>query len=262
MKTLKTLLISVYVIIIILLLLGLLKCEHKTTTIKQPVRDSFIHNRDTIQQKIVIKEKFKADVVMCIDCTSSMNNIISTIKKNALTLYSDLKQKCISQGKEITSMRIRVIGYRDLGDTTPFETSEFYDIPEMETDLKNFVSHLSPVGGGDSPEHAYDALAMAINSSWKKENDVHQIIILWTDNASHPLSGKNGVPSSYNEFKALWEEKMSPKGKRLILFAPEVDSWTILGESWDNTTRHDVNTGGGLSDVDYEEILKTLSEKI
>lgn len=262
MKTLKTLLISVYVIIIILLLLSLLRCEHKTATNKQPVRDSLIHDIDTIPQKIVIKEKFKADVVMCIDCTSSMNNIISTIRENALTLYPDLKQKCISRGKEITSMRIRVIGYRDLGDITPFETSEFYDIPEMETDFKNFVFHLSPVGGGDSPEHGYDALAMAINSSWEKGNDVHQIIILWTDNASHPLSGRNGVPSSYNELKALWEEKMNYRGKRLILFAPKVNSWTILEKSWDNTIRHDVNTGGGLSDVDYEEILKTLSEKI
>lgn len=264
MKALKTILISVYVIIIILLLLSLLRCEHKTVRSREaePNRDTLVHKRDTIPEKVVIKEKFKADVVMCIDCTSSMNNIINTIKKNALTFYPDLKQKCISQGKEITSMRIKVIGFRDINDTTPFEKSSFYDIPAKEDDFKKFVSHLSPFGGDDAPEHGYDALAMAINSDWKKGNDVHQIIILWTDNASHPLSGRNGVPMSLTELTSLWKEKMSNKGKRLILFAPADNSWTTLEHNWDKTTRHDVSTGGGLSDVDYEEILKTLSERM
>ena len=91
MKALKTILISVYVIIIILLLLSLLRCRND------------VPQHTDIIPKPVIKEKFKADVVMCIDCTSSMNNIINTIKNNALTFYPDLKQRCISQGKEITS---------------------------------------------------------------------------------------------------------------------------------------------------------------
>lgn len=250
MKALKTILISVYVIIIILLLLSLLRCRND------------VPQHTDIIPKPVIKEKFKADVVMCIDCTSSMNNIINTIKNNALTFYPDLKQRCISQGKEITSMRIRVIGFRDVGDTTPFEKSEFYNIPDRKDDFKNFVSHLLPAGGGDDPEHGYDALAMAINSDWRKEKDVHQIIILWTDNASHPLSGMNGVPASVEELKSQWNEKMNNKGKRLVLFAPLDVSWTELEKTWNNTTRHDVSTGGALSDVDYEDILKTLSERI
>ena len=228
MKALKTILISVYVIIIILLLLSLLRCRND------------VPQHTDIIPKPVIKEKFKADVVMCIDCTSSMNNIINTIR----------------------SMRIRVIGFRDVGDTTPFEKSEFYNIPDRKDDFKNFVSHLLPVGGGDDPEHGYDALAMAINSDWRKEKDVHQIIILWTDNASHPLSGMNGVPASVEELKSQWNEKMNNKGKRLVLFAPLDVSWTELEKTWNNTTRHDESTGGALSDVDYEDILKTLSERI
>ena len=250
MKALKTILVSVYVIIIILLLLSLLRCGNE------------VAQHTDIIPKPVIKEKVKADVVMCIDCTSSMNNIINTIKNNALTFYPDLKQRCISQGKEITSMRIRVIGFRDVKDVTPFEKSNFYNLPNCKDDFKDFVSHLSPAGGGDAPEHGYDALAMAINSDWKNENDVHQIIILWTDNASHPLSGINGVPLSLDELTSQWNEKMSNKGKRLILFAPPDASWTLLENTWSNTTRHNVSTGGALSDVDYEDILNTLSESI
>ena len=48
----------------------------------------------------------------------------------------------------------------------------------------------------------------------------------------------------------------------MVLFAPLDVSWTELEKTWNNTTRHDVSTGGALSDVDYEDILKTLSERI
>jgi len=260
MKKLKIILAAVYVIIIILLLLSFIKCDHKSSIVTSP--NAPIHRPDSIPEKIVIKEKFKADVVMCIDCTISMYNIINTIKNNALTFYPDLKQKCISQGKEITSMRIRVIGFRDFSDTPTFETSPFYDIPSKEADFKKFVENLSAKGGGDFPERGYDALAMAVNSDWSRSEDIHQIIILWTDDSSHPLSGLNGVPPTIEQLKSLWKSKMSQKGKRLILFAPADDSWVSIEHDWDKTSRHDVNTGGGLSDVDYEEILKTLSETI
>lgn len=262
MKSLKVILILVYVIIIILLLLSLLECGHKTETNNLPVRDTLQHQGDSVTRKVEIKEKFKADVVMCIDCTGSMDDIISTIKNNALSFYPDLKQRCLLKGKEITSMRIKVIGFRDICDRVPFESSRFYKIPEEENALKAFVSHLSPIDGGDNPERGYDALAMAINSEWKNDNDVHQIVILWTDNASHSLSGMNGVPVSLDGLKSLWDNKMNPHGKRLILFAPAHESWTSLERNWKHITRHDVSTGGGLSDLDYDEILQTLSESI
>ena len=262
MKFLKVLLVSIYVIIILLLLLSLVKCEHKCSSDPQTIRcDTVVQERDTIPQKVVIKEKFKADVVMCIDCTGSMGSIINTIKNNALTFYSDLKERCISHGKEITSMRIKVIGFRDLEDSSPFEESVFYAIPEEKDVFCSFVSRLRPIGGGDGPERGYDALAMAMHSDWTEDKDVHQIIILWTDEASHPLNGKFGGPGM-EELTTRWKNKMNQKGKRLILFVPEVFSWNQLVETWDKTTRHDVSTGGGLSDVDYDDIINTLSENI
>ena len=75
MKRLKIILVLTYIVIIILLLLSLLRCQ-KSPTDPGPV---------------VIKEKFNADVVMCIDCTSSMYHLIGTIKKNALNFYPDIK---------------------------------------------------------------------------------------------------------------------------------------------------------------------------
>lgn len=245
MRTLKTILIATYIIIIILLLLCLLKCNGAGERNRPPV-----------------KERFKADVVMCIDCTGSMDGILSKIKSNALDFHSDLADKCLDYGKEITGMRIKVIAFRDFCDAQPFEISEFHNMPEQEDAFRSFVSRLKADGGGDGPERGHDALGLAIQSEWNNEPDVHQVIILWTDNASHPLSATSPGPKNLDNMKTLWDEKMSKRGKKMILFAPEDPSWAAITDSWDKVIRHDVDAGGGLTDMDYEDIIKALSESI
>ena len=244
MKGLKVILVLTYIIIIILLLLSLKRCD------------------DNTHSSVVIKEKFNAEVVMCIDCTSSMSSLIGTIKKNALNFYPDMKKKCESQGKEILSMRIKVIAFRDFCDDKPFESSEFFRMPEQENDFKSFVSNLKDYGGGDEPERAYDAISLALLSNWSTNTDIRKVIILWTDVASHPLSGRIPEATNFDELSTLWNTKLQRNSKRLILFAPLHPTWTAIETNWENATRHDVTTSGGLTDVDYDEILRTLSESI
>ena len=57
--------------------------------------------------------KYNVDIVMCIDCTGSMGDLLDTVKSNALKFYPDLKERCDAKGKEISELRIRVIGFRD-----------------------------------------------------------------------------------------------------------------------------------------------------
>lgn len=246
MKRLKIILVLTYIVIIILLLLSLLRCQ-KSPTVPGPV---------------VIKEKFNADVVMCIDCTSSMYHLIGTIKKNALNFYPDIKKKCESQGKEILSMRIRVIAFRDFCDSMPFETSDFFGMPEKENDFKTFVSNLKVYGGGDGPERAYDAISQALLSDWSSASDVRKVVILWTDAPSHPLSRRNPEARTFDEMSSLWKTKLQSDSKRLILFAPSDPTWSVIENNWDKAVRHGVTSGGGLTDVDYNEILRALSESI
>lgn len=246
MKSLKRTLFGTYVVLIILLLLGLVKCDGPEETPPNPP----------------IQETFKADVIFCVDCTGSMGGMLSTIKENALSFYSDMKEKCLAYGKEITSMRIKVIAFRDLPDTPAYEESPFYLMPVQAQSFKAFVSNLSANGGGDAPEIAYDALGLAINSAWLNESDVHQVIILWTDAPSHPLTSAVPGPASFQQMTSDWDTKMNSYGKRLILFAPEDPSWSSITDSWDKTVRHDVGLGSGLSDLDYEKIIRALSESI
>ena len=97
--------------------------------------------------------KYNVDIVMCIDCTGSMGDLLDTVKANALKFYPDLKARCDAKGKEISEVRIRVIGFRDFyaDESNAIEDSGFYSIPEQEAEFKSFVGKLVPAGGGDEP---------------------------------------------------------------------------------------------------------------
>ena len=85
---------------------------------------------------------------------------------------------------------------------------------------------------------------------------------MWTDVASHPLSGRIPEAKNFEELSSLWNTKLHGNNKRLILFAPSHPTWTTIETNWENVIRHDVTIGGGLTDIDYDEILRTLSESI
>ena len=57
--------------------------------------------------------KYNVDIVMCIDCTGSMGDLLDTVKNNALKFYPDLRARCDEKGKEISELRIRAIAFRD-----------------------------------------------------------------------------------------------------------------------------------------------------
>ena len=57
--------------------------------------------------------KYNVDIVMCIDCTGSMGDLLDTVKNNALKFYPDLHARCDEKGKEIFELRIRAIAFRD-----------------------------------------------------------------------------------------------------------------------------------------------------
>ena len=221
--------------------------------------------------------KYNVDIVMCIDCTGSMGDLLNTVKDNALKFYPDLRARCESKDKDISGLRIRVIAYRDFaadGDQA-INDSGFFNIPEQEADFKNFIHRLTPEGGGDEPENGLEALAMAINSDWTKDGDKRRhVIVVWSDASTHPLEKPetktsfypSNMPANFDELTDWWEDsqgaKMKKAAKRLVLFAPDAYAWTEIGNSWTNTIHHPAKAGAGLEDVDYETILSTIVNSI
>ena len=220
--------------------------------------------------------KYNVDIVMCIDCTGSMGDLLDTVKSNALKFYPDLCKRCEEKGKEISELRIRAIAFRDFGcdrDAAVADTG-FLNIPDEESDFKNFVSGLHPAGGGDEPENGLEALAMAIDSDWTTGGDKRRHVVVVRSAAStqplgvgseNPTYPQN-MPANFDELTDWWEDEQSGKmrksAKRLVIFAPDASAWTEIGMNWTNTIHHPAKAGAGLEDVDYETILSTIVNSI
>lgn len=220
---------------------------------------------------------YNVDVVMCIDCTGSMGSLLDTVKVNALKFYPDLRDVCSKKGKDISELRIRVIGFRDFyaDKGEAIQDSGFFMIPQQEDEFKTFVNHLTPSGGGDEPENGLEALAMAINSGWTKGGDKRRhVVVVWTDASTHPLGldkCKNefypaNMPNDFDDLTNWWEDaqmgKMEKSSKRLVLFAPDAFAWTEIGNNWSNAIHHTAKAGEGLEEMDYNTILAAIANSI
>ena len=215
---------------------------------------------------------YNVDIVMCIDCTGSMQGLIDTVKQNALKFYPDLRKFCEAKDKHIEQLRVKVIGFRDFyaDGAKAIEESAFFNIPEEEEKFKATIDKLEAYGGGDEPENGLEALALAMKSSWVKDgHKKRHVIVLWTDASTHPLEKpetKNqyypsGMPKDFNELTDLWEnnqEGMSKAAKRLILFAPDAYAWSEIGVNWYNTVHYISKAGNGLKEYDYKTILTVI----
>ena len=115
---------------------------------------------------------YKVDIVMCIDITGSMQDCIDTVKNRALQFWPDLKEALAAASKNVSDVRVKVIGFRDFeadGDGA-LEISRYFNLSDQGSsdpeDYKAFVNGLVADGGGDEPENSLEALALAIQSDW------------------------------------------------------------------------------------------------
>ena len=59
------------------------------------------------------KLSYNVDIVFCIDCTESMDNILNIVKQRALGFYDDVVRTMQEKGKTIDQLRVRVVAFRD-----------------------------------------------------------------------------------------------------------------------------------------------------
>ena len=221
---------------------------------------------------------YAVDLVLCIDETGSMRPIIDRVKKSALSFSDDVRAVLAVKGKDISSLRVRVIGFRDYyyDAERSLEASDFFELPKDNDKFKSFVSGMRPEGGGDEPETGLEALATAINSPWANPGTGRhrQLIVVWTDASAHPLE-KNagtkpsaypaGMPKDLDELTDWWEGQsahVNQSARRLILFAPDGAGWNEIGSSWDQTVHLASQAGAGLSDVEFSTILDSIANSI
>ena len=220
---------------------------------------------------------YNVDMVFCIDCTGSMDNIIDIVKNNALNFYNDVTETMEKKNKHITQLRVRVVAFRDYladGDRAMLVT-DFFKLPEQAVDFETCVRSLKAEGGGDDPEDGLEALAYAIKSNWDTEGmKKRQVIVVWTDAATHKLGYgsdspyyPNGMAKDLSELSQWWGGAddsgfIDNNAKRLLLFAPDEEDWNIISNNWDNVLHFPSTAGDGLSELEYSQIIDTISNTI
>ena len=227
---------------------------------------------------------YKVDIVMCIDITGSMQDCIDTVKNRALQFWPDLKEALAAASKNVSDVRVKVIGFRDFeadGDGA-LEISRYFNLSDQGSsdpeDYKAFVNGLVADGGGDEPENSLEALALAIQSDWVQTGDKRRhVIVMFTDASAHKLEDANrsnpnypeNMPESFEDLTDVWmtpssgqqggtKTKLKQPAKRLIVFGPEVYPWPELYESWDQVVYNPSKAGTGLNDVSYEDIINAI----
>lgn len=221
---------------------------------------------------------YSVDIVMCIDTTGSMQNLIDQVKRNALRFYEDLTAVMAHKQKVIDTLRVKVIAFRDfyVDGESALKSSPFFRLPEQNEAFATFVKGLKADGGGDAPETSLEALALAMKSEWLDVADTakgRQVIVLWTDTTAHPLETKKGakppvypkgMPGDFNLLTDWWEKEdhVRQEAKRLLVYAPEAYPWNQIGEHWSNTVHYPSQAGNGLETVYYNTILDAIANSV
>ena len=221
--------------------------------------------------------KYDVDIVMCIDATGSMTGILDTVKRNALNFYGDVRSAMQEKGKQVNTLRVKVIAFRDYiadGDNAMLAT-EFYTMPKDEAEFSNLVKSINAEGGGDDPEDGLEALAYAIKSDWTTEGmKKRQVIVVWSDDGTHELGFGSrspyypkGMAKDMHELTAWWGDRQQPgfmdnNAKRLLLFTPDKPGWSTISQNWDNVLHFPSEAGNGLSNVEYVQIIDAISNTI
>lgn len=209
------------------------------------------------------------DVVMCIDNTGSMKDLLDMVKKNALNFHSDLQTYAAKKRRNIKKTRLKVIAFGDLAQT-PINESSMFVIPEEMDKYQSFINGISCGGGGDEPENGLEALAMAINTDWViSDYRCRHVILLYTDASAHTLENSlthtsfypPNMPGSLTELTDLWN-RMDNQARRLVLFAPSVYPWNDITLSWSDVSHKTENLDVVLSGDGYEEILEAICKSL
>ena len=153
--------------------------------------------------------------------------------------------------------------------------TDFFSLPSESVEFKNVVNSVQPFGGGDEPEDGLEALAYALKSNWTTGGDKRRhIIIIWSDDGTHPLGfgagAKNYPKKMAKNFEELteWWGDCSPNGimdnraKRLVIYAPDKNYWNTISENWDNVIHFPSEAGKGLEGLEYTEILNAIANTI
>jgi hypothetical protein len=224
------------------------------------------------------KTTYAVDIVFCIDCTGSMQPYLESVKRSATEFHRLLEEKMAVKNKGIRQLRVRIIAFRDIGEEADesIVATNFFSLPDEVASFNTFVSKLSAGGGGDEPESALEALALAIQSPWERTMDKRRhIVVVCTDASAHPLGkfrlparlSNLDLPANMDDLNAMWGDEvdeglMEFAAKRLLVFGPDKYPWSDLSELFENCIWVKSEAGQGMTDADQDLVLDQIAGSV
>ena len=216
---------------------------------------------------------YYVDIVMCIDATGSMSPILNEVKNNALSFYHRFIDAMTEEDKDVAQLRIKVIAFRDYGcDSEPMKESAFFVLPDQNAEFEAFVQGISASGGGDGPENALEAIALALKSDWTTGGTKRRhAVLVFSDAPALDLGARasagsypSGMPKDLAQLGAWWEgtdqelgSTYQPNAGRLVAFVPNANPWCDL-QAWNRFWPAFSNAGTGLEEVDIQAVIDLL----
>lgn len=213
------------------------------------------------------------DIVMCIDATGSMAPIIKEVKDNALSFHEKFLKSMEESGKGAAQVRVKVIAFRDYGyDQDAMEESQFFVLPDQNKEFRSFVNGIEAKGGGDKPENALEAIALALKSDWTTGGSKRRhAVLVFSDAPALPLGARASaehypadMPADIAELAAWWENTdqsfvgtYQAKAGRLIAFVPNAEPWTEI-TTWNRYWPAFSAAGTGLEEVDIQSAIDLM----
>lgn len=207
-----------------------------------------------------------ADFVFVLDATATMGVFIDRFRREFLPEFTKQLGNISSPGDAV---RYKVIIFRDYGSEgeNAIKESRFFKIPEEAEELGHAMLYVEAGGGGDSPENGLEAIYYALKSDFAKGEGT-QTIFFFTDADAVALGKRkdcDGYPKDMVDeegLKKLWLGKMpsrlTQRGKRMIMFAPEGTAYSRIAAEMDNTVFVPTVKSGNLNDLDLEDAVKML----
>lgn len=218
---------------------------------------------------------YNVDIVMCIDVTGSMAPVIDEVKKNALSLYGLFKEGMDAEGKPVDQVRVKVILFGDYGcDAEPMVESAFFNLPDQESEFKNFVNAIEPTGGGDIPENALEAIALALKSNWTTGgSNRRHVVAMFTDAPALSLGERRDCANYPSDMPAditqladwfmngsqAFTGNYQPTKGRLVCFVPNAEPWTLMDGNWGSRAWFAYSQAGkGLDNLSMQQIVDLI----
>ena len=220
------------------------------------------------------------DLVFCIDGTGSMYDCIDTVKTNAKRFYQDVANAVLENNSTISSLRIKLITFRDYGcDTDAMVETEFFELPADQDLFEEALNRIDPHGGGDGPENGFEALYYAMKSDFYTGNKDRQVIVLFTDAEALDLRARLGQGSypadmvDMNGLQTYWacmgteadpngSGKLRERCKRMILFAPAGTKYEELSKVLNRVIFQPVTMNAGLDGVSFDSIVRIIAASV